>query len=340
MRIRTAYIEITNQCNFDCATCYNRSGQNLETLELSPTQVRGMVARLSEEFGCQRILLAGGEPCLHSQFQEILELRETFPAIELGVVTNGSIQDECLIERYLQDEKVSIQVSLDGSCEEVNARTRGVGNFKPAQDFIRRLTATGRKPLVKMVISRLNYDDVEAFFRMVVSLGAVPEYAFINCNGNAVEEWNSKSISAQEKLKVLRLLDRLNQELGVEAFLPVCTSGCPLSEADAEYSVAIKVDGTIQPCQLLYHTKYAIGNMMWDTEDTLKDGAERIMQLVIQREHTDYGCSRCLLQSGYKKGCMALADYRDGDPLGSDGDCEFRKIQFLGFDLPRSHPGK
>lgn len=44
MRIRTAYIEITNQCNFDCATCYNRSGQNLETLELSPTQVRGMVA--------------------------------------------------------------------------------------------------------------------------------------------------------------------------------------------------------------------------------------------------------------------------------------------------------
>ncbi|MFQ9799716.1 MAG: PqqD family peptide modification chaperone [Clostridia bacterium] len=105
MRIRTAYIEITNQCNFDCATCYNRSGQNLETLELSPTQVRGMVARLSEEFGCQRILLAGGEPCLHSQFQEILELRETFPAIELGVVTNGSIQDECLIERYLQDEK-------------------------------------------------------------------------------------------------------------------------------------------------------------------------------------------------------------------------------------------
>lgn len=340
MRIRTAYIEITNQCNFDCATCYNRSGQNHETLELSATQVRRIVARLTDEFGCRRILLAGGEPCLHSQFQEILGLREEFPDVELGVVTNGSIQDECLIERYLQDEKMSIQVSLDGSCEEVNARTRGAGNFKPAQDFIRRLTATGRKPLVKMVISKLNYDDIEAFFRMVVSLCAVPEYAFINCNGNAVEDWNSKSISAQEKLKTLRLIDMLNQELGVEAFLPVCTSGCPLSEPDAEHSVAIKVDGTIQPCQLLYREKYAIGNILSDTKETIEDGAAGIMELVIQREQTDYGCSRCLLHSGCKKGCMALADYRDGNPLGSDGDCEFRKIQFLGFDLPKSHPGK
>lgn len=340
MRIRTAYIEITNQCNFDCATCYNRSGRNHDTLELSATQIREMAARLTAEFGCQRILLAGGEPCLHSQFQEILGLREEFPHVELGVVTNGSIQEECPIERYLQDEKMSVQLSLDGSCERVNARTRGAGHFQPAQDFIRRLTATGRRPLVKMVISKLNYDDVEAFFRMVASLRATPEYAFINCNGNAVEEWNSKTISAQEKLKVLRLIDRLNQELGVEAFLPVCSSGCPLSGPDAEYSVAIKVNGTLQPCQLLYHNKYAMGNILSDTEETIENGAARIAELVIQREQTDYGCSRCLLHSGCKKGCMALADYRNGDPLDSDGDCEFRKIQFLGFDLPRSQPGK
>lgn len=71
----------------------------------------------------------GNHACIRSS-KRFWNCRETFPAIELGVVTNGSIQDECLIERYLQDEKVSIQVSLDGSCEEVNARTRGVGNFK------------------------------------------------------------------------------------------------------------------------------------------------------------------------------------------------------------------
>lgn len=111
-----------------------------------------------------------------------------------------------------------------------------------------------------MVISKLNYDDVEAFFRMVASLRATPEYAFINCNGNAVEEWNSKTISAQEKLKVLRLIDRLNQELGVEAFLPVCSSGCHCQGLTRSILWQLK---SMEPSS---HVSFCtITNMPWET---------------------------------------------------------------------------
>ena len=34
MKVKTVYVEITNQCNLNCRTCYNRSGLNRERREL------------------------------------------------------------------------------------------------------------------------------------------------------------------------------------------------------------------------------------------------------------------------------------------------------------------
>ena len=53
MKIEKAYIEITNICNLNCQTCYNRSGLNKERREISVEQLENAILLLSK-YGAKR----------------------------------------------------------------------------------------------------------------------------------------------------------------------------------------------------------------------------------------------------------------------------------------------
>jgi radical SAM protein with 4Fe4S-binding SPASM domain len=186
-----------------------------------------------------------------------------------------------------------------------------------------------------MVVSQNNCEDIEAFYEMVLSLGAHPEYAFINRRGNGRDDWESKALDARKKLEILKRIDRLNLKHHLNVTLPFCTSDCPLSDPKTPMAIAIKTDGSIIPCQLLYHPKHTLGNMLYFNKKEVEEGFRRIAGMVTKRKETDYGCSLCLLRNHCKKGCMALADDMTDDPLSGDGDCEYRKIQILGYDIQK-----
>ena len=59
MIVKTLYIEITNLCNLNCATCYNRSGLNCEREEISAAALEQMIADFLP-YGLERVLLSGG----------------------------------------------------------------------------------------------------------------------------------------------------------------------------------------------------------------------------------------------------------------------------------------
>ena len=78
MRVKSAYFEITNRCNLNCKTCYNRSGVNTERKEISKAQLQKAIDLLIP-FGVRRILLSGGEPTVHTEFNEIMDLIDEYP---------------------------------------------------------------------------------------------------------------------------------------------------------------------------------------------------------------------------------------------------------------------
>lgn len=332
MKLKTVYIEITNQCNLNCKTCYNRSGLNNAVKEITVEQLDEIIKTLIAN-GCDRLLWGGGEPTAHSRFDDILDFADKYPQIGFGVVTNGIIYNEKLLNACKTKENITMQVSLDGSCEEVNSKTRGKGSFNKTERFIDGLRESKKKPLVKMVISQNNLEDVESFYRFALSKNCIPEYAFLNKQGNGYENWDTMALTAKQKLNVVMLLDKLNKELSTEAFLPLCTSICPLAHGHDNMSVTIRTDGTIIPCQLLYADCFVLGNIFSFDIDSFNDSLNRISELVKEREATDYGCTKCVLRSTCKKGCMATAYHVNRDPLSSDGDCEFRKLQLLGFHI-------
>ncbi len=330
MNIKTIYAEITNRCNLNCHTCYNRSGRNHVTAELSARQLEDIIRQFLP-YGLERFLLSGGEPTLHSQFDSILKLVDRYPQISFGIVTNGTTACQKLSEYLNTRRNLSVQISLDGSCEAVNARVRGKNHFGKAVSFVKSLHTPANKPLLKMVISQQNFSDIENFYRLALTLNCVPEFAFIYKSGNASDNWTDKSLTAQQKLKALKLITRLNQETGTNAVLPLCTNSCSYVSGLNDLSLCVKVDGSIQPCQALYDDSFSIGNAFRFDAIDFTDKLRQLNRLAIARSHTDYGCQRCLLQNGCGRGCMAAAVYINGDPLSNDGDCEYRKLQFLAF---------
>ena len=331
MRISHAYIEITNSCNLNCRSCYNRSGTGHLRQELSCSDFSRIADRLIGEFGCRRISLSGGEPTLNSEFDEILDKSLSLDA-KTAVVTNGTTSCEKLIGSYNSSD-MTIQISLDGSCEEINSITRGKGNFAKTVRFIEKLDKK-RTPLLKMVVSKINLTDVPDFFEFALSLGCIPGFDFITPIGNANDVWEDLGLAAKEKLNVLRTVDALNKKHNVSAHLPLCTSSCPLSDPGTEMSILIKVNGEVYPCQMLYNEKYCLGNILYDDISVFDEAIEKISAIAKTREQTDFGCKRCLARDICKKGCMAFAEMKSGDPLGDDGECLYRKLQLLGFDIP------
>lgn len=335
MKISTAYIEITNQCNLNCATCYNRSGMNREKHELSVSQIEGVISSLVS-LGARRFLLSGGEPTLHSEFDKVLSLVDKYSEISFGIVTNATTNSKVLANAVHSYSNLTLQISLDGACEESNALTRGKGNFEKAIDFARSVHSAEGKPLLKMVISKKNYEDIEKFYLLARSLDFIPEFAFIYRSGNGADNWQSKALTAHEKFKALNLIEYLNTKLECKAFLPRCTVKCPFTSAGHDLSVCIKVDGSIQPCQGLYDGKFTVGNMLSFDKNEFENNMEKVISLAKKRVISDFSCSKCILSNTCGKGCMANADQLTGNPLDDDGGCEFRKLQFVGRSLTKS----
>jgi radical SAM protein with 4Fe4S-binding SPASM domain len=332
MRVKSAYFEITNRCNLNCKTCYNRSGLNTKRKEISKAQLKKAIELLIP-FGVQRILLSGGEPTVHTEFNEILDLIDEYPELSFGIVTNGTVCNQKLIDRLNDKGDITLQISLDGSNEEQNSKTRGKGSFEKTLSLATKIHSPGEKPLLKMVISQSNFDDIEDFYKLAISIGFVPEFAFIYRSGNGSDKWEDKQLTAQQKLLALRLIDKLNKEYNTSAVLPLCTIKCPYVKSTEDLSLCIKTNGSIQPCQTLYSDAYSIGNIFHFDMDYNTQRINWISNIAKKRYETDYNCNSCLLREGCGKGCMAMAVNLYNDPLAKDGDCRFRKLQFIGYSL-------
>jgi len=85
----TVLIEVTDQCNLRCPTCYANSGPERQS-HRSLEQIEGMLdAAVRNEKEPDVIQISGGEPTIHPQFFEILDAARRRPIKHLMVNTNG-----------------------------------------------------------------------------------------------------------------------------------------------------------------------------------------------------------------------------------------------------------
>lgn len=329
MKLNSVYIETTTRCNLNCVTCYNASGKNRVHTDMDADKVMHIINAF-RPYGLKRVQISGGEPTLNPHFGEILDLADSMPELTFSFVTNGTVHNGRFIEMLNTRPNMTVQISLDGSNEEINARTRGAGHFAAAADFARRVNTPAEKPRMKEVISRANYGDVEDYYRLAHSLGCMPEFAFIFRSGNGAQGWEDKSLTAGEKLAAMKKIEALNAETGLTAALPRTTVTCTYVKGTEGLSLCVKPDGTVQPCQVMYDGRYSVGNVFTDSAEYVEENINRVHAMAKERACADLaGCGRCIMKSHCGRGCMALAVDLHGDYLAEDEECEYRKMLFL-----------
>jgi len=332
MNIASAYVEITEICNLDCTHCYNRSGRKVTGNYIIANSFARIINLLQSK-GTTRISLAGGEPLLHPEWDKYMVLFEKTSEINYSVITNGTINNPYFIKLCGSLPNLSVQVSLDGACEDTNSQTRGKGNFKKTVSFIEKLSMASAKPKVSMTISSNNMNEIENFYKLITTIGGIPFVNFVDCMGNACDNWAGLSLEPQILLLIIKRIIKLNSLYNLDNKPPYSVFNCPIEKTAEPLSILIKCDGSIQPCQKLYDTVFILGNIFMFDDDIISHRIDTLREIYSKRQVLSFGCEKCINRSICHKGCLADVYNYSHEFFGIDGKCVLRRLQTMSFAL-------
>jgi radical SAM protein with 4Fe4S-binding SPASM domain len=197
----SACIELTRRCNLRCLHCGSSagatSGDELELEEFIP------IFRDLRRLGGERVVLLGGEPLLHPDWQEVAEMARLF-GLEVAFVTNGT---RVTMERArrLASLCTHVGVSVDGAQDEVHDRLRGrAGARRAAWRAIERLRDAGAKVTVITTLWQANLGELSAMRKQLTGRSLVWQLQLAAPNGDRFPR--EEMLGPQDVLAVARFI--------------------------------------------------------------------------------------------------------------------------------------
>ena len=129
-----AGINVTNNCNSRCITCYHWKKQSHN--ELTLTELTDILHQM-RSLGIADLHLLGGEPLLRNDLSEIILNARNLKFDRITVTTNGLLLTREKVEQLIENGLTSINISLNGE-EKIHDFTRGIkGAYARTLDSIR-----------------------------------------------------------------------------------------------------------------------------------------------------------------------------------------------------------
>ena len=114
-------LDLTSACNFACPHCVDSKIINTGKY-LKLDDIKGTVDILQSHGLLSIILLGGGEPTLHKEFEKIVSFIKS-KGLQLGIVTNGSRLSQIENVAELLEKEDWIRISIDSATEETFAKS-------------------------------------------------------------------------------------------------------------------------------------------------------------------------------------------------------------------------
>lgn len=266
-------IEITGRCNMRCQHC--RAAFQLRND--MPIEQIVKIIRFVAQFGRDHneIVLSGGEPLLHRDFDHVLESIRAEGTDSITLTTNGSLLTEGhlrLLER-LSFTSVGLSVSLDSLTPETHDRFRGhQGAFARANAALRlvgQCNIPGVVPSMRSTIRPTQIREMESLVEHARSLGCKRiGFSAVHPVGRALSHedlWMTKDQKREFLCHVNQLRDQF-KDISVTTNDPLqclvdgtydehngcfvdngCVNGCGAGVV----TFNVDTDGTLTPCALL-----------------------------------------------------------------------------------------
>jgi radical SAM protein with 4Fe4S-binding SPASM domain len=266
-------IEITDKCNLKCEYCYVSSSPYNKNVMKYEKVVE--LFDILEKNGVNTIQLTGGEPLIHPDIDKILNLATTkFDVIAL--LSNGVyFPDKVMKIIECNPDKIAVQISIDGSNEDINFKVRQVKNsFNKTIQTLEKLLSINAILRVVVVITPNNALDVDDCCRMLRELGIKEIGLSIAEESGAAGmiEYPNKQIQGlyhyikstygeyflEVNKKYYDIISSVKNitEIGIEETPRNCGAGYR--------SVAIDPNGNVKPCLLVSDKVKFIGNIFND----------------------------------------------------------------------------
>jgi radical SAM protein with 4Fe4S-binding SPASM domain len=283
--LRYLELQITNKCNLRCRHCYIDNGG---TDELSVKQIKETLKEFEQMQGL-RVLITGGEPLLHSRFEEVNEILPKF-SVHKVLFTNGLLLSRERLRRLNIEE---IQVSIDG-LEHAHDLLRGKGTFKNAMKAIKLTIDYGFHVSIATMVHKGNLKDFDEMERLFKEIGIKEWTVDVPCITGRLRENRDFQISPENGGRYLRY--------GYGGGLHASSSGfaCGL------HLMAVMADGKAAKCT--FYSDEPAGRI----EEGLRTCWQRIRHIRLD----ELKC-KCDYIESCRGGCRYRA-YLLGDPLGKD----------------------
>jgi len=302
--LRYLELQITNKCNLSCRHCYinlplsrgkrrsnrqkSRGFSGRSHSELPVRQVCNLLEEFEEMQGL-RVLITGGEPLLHSRFEEINQMLPQF-FFRKVLFTNGVLLDKKRIKNLHVDE---IQISIDGF-ETAHDTLRGKGTYSAAMKAVRYSLDYGFHVSIATMVHPRNLKDFDEMDSLFKGMGIKEWTVDIPCISGRLEENKDFQVTPETGGRYLKY--------GYGGGLHTSTPGfaCGL------HLMAVLADGKIAKCA--FYSDNAVGRV----EDGLRECWQRIRPIRI----ADLKCD-CEYIESCRGGCRYRAGLL-GNPLGKD----------------------
>ena len=137
--------ELTNYCNLQCPVCpagIGAVGREKQAMDVD------FFERIIDEVGPYLLtasLWAWGEPLLHPQLKDILQVSRKYPFIKL-LSTNGQfLNRDSVIEALIHEPPTVLIVAIDGLTDETNTKFRSGARLEPVLNGVKELAELKRE---------------------------------------------------------------------------------------------------------------------------------------------------------------------------------------------------
>lgn len=319
--VESLMIAITNKCNLQCLHCGFEAGPN-EEKGIETDIIKKLI--IENKF-LKEITLTGGEPLLHPDFEELIDvLQNEFKGKKI-LMTNGTLINNYNIKK-IGTVFNSISISIDGATRETCDKIRGNGVFDRVIETIKNLHEVGIEDIsLSMTITDYNDQEEEKFIKLCENLDVEPIIRDLFLMGRAKKNKNL----LESKIK------NLTSNISEENFLEECKKIKLNGKCNAgKKSLYVQYDKSLYPCPVAAtQSKFKMGTID-DEHIQLENIVKVIDDNAGYKEFTKISpekispCSECIVNK-FCWGCLQEYYTYIQDKTNFSGFCTLQKTNLM-----------